>query len=76
MGNVRTCNRRIPVATIAYNYTAHQWNIPETAHNFGISDNEVLAALLFYEENKALIDEQEQNYQAQLDEMYQLYSIA
>lgn len=65
--------RRVPVATVAYNHHTHGWNIAETAHNFGLSEAEVLAALLHYEEHKVEIDEQEKAYQAELDEAYRLY---
>lgn len=62
--------RRIPVATIAYNARTHGWNITELAKNFSLSEAQVLAALLYYEENKEEIDQQETKYQAELDEMY------
>lgn len=62
--------RRIPVATIAYNAHTNQWGVADLAHNFGLSEPEVLAALLYYSENKAEIDSQEEAYQALLDEDY------
>lgn len=65
--------RRIPVATIAYNATGNGWSIIELMDNFNVSEAEVLAALLYYSENKDLIDAQEKAYQAELDEAYRLY---
>lgn len=65
--------RRIPVATVAYNARTNGWGVAELSHNFGLSEPEVLAALLYYFENKALIDAQEAAYQAELDEAYRLY---
>jgi len=65
--------RRIPVAAIAYNVQAHGWSVLETADNFGLSASEVLTALLFYDENQAMIDNQETEEQLLMDEMYRLY---
>lgn len=65
--------RRIPVATVAYNYHIHGWSVAETTDNFALSETEVLAALLYYQENKESVDAQEREYQAKLDEMYHLY---
>lgn len=65
--------RRIPVATIAYSARSQGWSVSELAYNFTLSESEVLAALLYYEENKAQIDQQEAAYQAELDEAYRLY---
>ena len=65
--------RRVPVATVAYNHRTHGWTVAETAYNFTLSEAEVLAALLYYQEHQALIDAQEEAYQAELDEAYRLY---
>lgn len=65
--------RRVPVSTIAYNHNTHGWSVAETAWNFGLSDSQVLAALLYYEEHKAEIDAQEEEEQRLMDEMYRLY---
>lgn len=66
-------NRRIPVSTIAHSADSQGWNISELADNFTLSEQEVLAALLYYGEHKAEIEAQEAAYQAELDEMYRLY---
>lgn len=65
--------RRIPVATIAYSHRDPGWSVEELAYQFTLSEAEVLSALLYYEENKAMIDAQEEVYQAKLDEAYRLY---
>jgi uncharacterized protein (DUF433 family) len=65
--------RRVPIATIAYNARTHHWSVAEAAHNFGLSERQVLAALLHYAEHQDEIDEQEAAYQAELDEAYRLY---
>jgi len=65
--------RRIPVATIAYSHRDPGWSVAELAYNFGLSEPEVLSALLYYEENRDMIDAQEAAYQVELDEAYRLY---
>jgi uncharacterized protein (DUF433 family) len=66
-------NRRIPVATIAHYAESQGWSVSELAYNFTLSEQEVLAALLYYGEHKEEIEAQEAAYQAELDEMYRLY---
>jgi len=65
--------RRIPVATIAYNARTNGWGVSELAENFGLTDEQVLAALLYYSEHTAEIDAQEAAYQAELDNAYRQY---
>jgi uncharacterized protein (DUF433 family) len=65
--------RRIPVATIAHSAQSQGWGVAELAYQFTVSEPEVLAALLYYEENKTVIEAQETAYQAELDEAYRLY---
>jgi len=62
--------RRIPVATIAHCAQNHGWGVGELAYNFGVSESQVLALLLYYEENSELIEAQEAAYQEDLDEAY------
>lgn len=64
-------NRRVPVATLAYNAKRHNWDVARLAHEFTLSEAEVLAALLHYEEHKAEIDAQEAAYQTDLDAAYE-----
>jgi uncharacterized protein (DUF433 family) len=65
--------RRLPIAMIAYNYHANGWTVAETAHNFTITEDQVLAALLYYSEHKSIIDAQEAQEAAAFDEMHKRY---
>ena len=65
--------RRIPVATIAHSAHSQQWSVSELAYQFSVSEAEVLAALLYYEEHREALDAQEAVYQAELDNMARLY---
>jgi uncharacterized protein (DUF433 family) len=65
--------RRIPVATVAHSAQSQPWNVAELAYQFTLSEAEVLAALLYYEENKDVIEAQETAYQAELDEAQRRY---
>jgi len=51
--------RRVPVALIVYQARANNWTTTETAWNFTLSEAEILAAMLYYEEHKDEIDRQE-----------------
>ena len=62
--------RRVPVAALAYNAKTNGWDIATLTREFTLSEAEVLAALLYYEENRALIDAQESTEQAAMDEAY------
>ncbi|MBI5957182.1 MAG: DUF433 domain-containing protein [Chloroflexi bacterium] len=61
--------RRIPIATVAYNVRTNGWTIGETAHNFSLSEPEVLAALLYYHEHQDEIDRQEEEEKRLFDDM-------
>ena len=65
--------RRIPVATIAYSAHSQKWGVSELAYQFGLSEPQVLAALLYYAEHQNEIDAQEAAYQVELDEAYRQY---
>jgi uncharacterized protein (DUF433 family) len=65
--------RRIPIADIAYYARSQKWDVSELAYQFGLSEPQVLAALLYYVEHQSEIDAQEAAYQAELDEAYRLY---
>jgi uncharacterized protein (DUF433 family) len=62
--------RRIPVATVAYHARDNGWDIQRLTGEFKLSQSEVLAALLYYEEHHAEIDAQEQAYQDDLNASY------
>lgn len=59
--------RRIPVATIAHAHHDPGWDVARLGYEFTLSDAEVLAALLYYEEYKEAIAQQESRYRALLD---------
>jgi uncharacterized protein (DUF433 family) len=65
--------RRVPIAMIVYSARGNNWNVAETAYQFTLSEAEVLAAMLYYEEHKAEIDQQEVQEKAKFDEMKRLY---
>lgn len=64
--------RRVPVATIAYSARDLGWGVATLAYEFTLSETQVLAALLYYQEHHDLIDKQENEYQSELDEAYRL----
>ena len=66
--------RRVPVSALAYNARSQGWSVPELAYQFTVSEPEALAALLYYQEHRAQIDEQEAAYQAELDEAYEAHN--
>ena len=65
--------RRVLVSMIAANAEANNLSVSELAYEFSLSEEQVLAALLFYRENKAEIDRQDAEEQKLFDEMYELY---
>lgn len=66
-------NRRVPVATVAYNARAHGLSVQDLMHEFFLNEAEVLAALMYYEANHEMIDAQEVAYQRELDEAFDQY---
>ena len=65
--------RRVPVATIAHSAHSEGWSVADLAYQFTLSESQVLAALLYYEENKDMIEAHEAAHQAELDEAQRLY---
>lgn len=59
--------RRIPVATLAHAAQEHAWSVHMIASEFGMSEAQVAAALLYYEEHKDAIEAAESAYQEELD---------
>jgi uncharacterized protein (DUF433 family) len=47
--------------------------IPQLAYEFTMSEEEVLAALLYYREHKAELDRQDEEAQKEFDEMKRFY---
>jgi uncharacterized protein (DUF433 family) len=66
-------NRRVPIATIAYNARTNQWDVARLAYEFTLSEAEVAAALLYYEEHKVAIDAQEEEERRLGQEMMRQY---
>ncbi len=65
--------RRVLVSMIASNEEHNNLSISELAYEFSLSQEEILAALLYYHEHKAVIDQQDIEEQKLFDEMYRLY---
>ena len=65
--------RRVPVAIIAHRAHANGWTVSQTAYDFTLSESEVLAALLYYAEHQAGIEQQEAEEQAEFKEMKRLH---
>ena len=63
--------RRVPVSLVAGAAEAHHWTVAELAYEFTLSEEQVLAALLYYREHKAEIDAQDVEEQRLWDEMSQ-----
>lgn len=61
--------RRVLVSMIAANARANDWSVARLAHEFSLSEAEVLAALLYYDEHTADIDRQDAEEQRLFDEM-------
>ena len=61
--------RRLLVSMIAANYETNALSIEELAHEFTISEEEVLAALLYYREHRAEIDQQDARENERFEEM-------
>lgn len=62
--------RRVLVSMIAANAETNHWSVPQLAYEFSLSEEQVLAALLYYREHKAEIDQQDAEEQKQFDEIY------
>jgi uncharacterized protein (DUF433 family) len=65
--------RRILVSMIAANAAENQWSNLRLAEEFSLSEEEVLAALLYYREHKEEIDQQDAEEQKQFDNQYRLH---
>ena len=65
--------RQLLVSMIAGNAEHNKWDVPRLAYEFTISEEEVLAALLYYKEHKEEIDKQDIEEQKLWDEMYEKY---
>lgn len=62
--------RRLPVSFLAANAATNGWNIQELAYEFTLSEEQVLAALLYYREYMAQIDAQDTSEQQLWDQQH------
>jgi uncharacterized protein (DUF433 family) len=62
--------RRVPVAIVAYNARTNNLSLAELAYEFTLTEAEVSAALLYYQEHQAEIDAQEKREIELFDEKY------
>ena len=69
--NVR--GRRLPVSFIASAHQVNNLSIAELAYDYTISEEQVLAALLYYREHKEEIDRQDAVEREEWEEMYKRY---
>ena len=65
--------RRLPVMFIAAAEQVNKLSISELAYQFTLSEEEVLAALLYYREHKMEMDAQDAEDVRQSDEMHRRY---
>ncbi|MBI1280832.1 MAG: DUF433 domain-containing protein [Anaerolineaceae bacterium] len=63
--------RRIWVSMIASNAAANHWDVATLAHEFSLTEEQVLAALLYYREHKDEIDRQDAEEQKKFDKAYE-----
>jgi uncharacterized protein (DUF433 family) len=66
--------RRLPVIFVAAAEHENQLSIAELAYQFTLSEEQVLAALLYYREHKALLDAQDAEDARQSQELHQRYT--
>lgn len=66
--------RRLPVMFIAAAENANHLSITELAYQFTLSEEQVLAALLYYREHKAELDAQDAADAQQSQELHQRYA--
>jgi uncharacterized protein (DUF433 family) len=65
--------RRLLVSMVAANAQRESLSASQLAYEFGLSEEEVLAALLYYRAHKTEIDAQDVAEQKLFDAMYRLY---
>jgi uncharacterized protein (DUF433 family) len=61
--------RRVPIAVIVRRARVNNWTAAQTAYDFTLSEAEVLAALLYYQEHQEQIEQQEAEENARFEEM-------
>jgi uncharacterized protein (DUF433 family) len=63
--------RRMPVAWVASAAQENGYDIADLMDNYTLSEEQVLAALLYYREHQEELDAQEARYQQEWDETYE-----
>lgn len=61
--------RRLPVTTVAVNWEQCHLSVAELAREFSLTEEEVLAALLYYREHQIELDAQDTQEQVLFDRM-------
>ncbi|MCA0456044.1 MAG: DUF433 domain-containing protein [Chloroflexi bacterium] len=65
--------RKLPVAFVAIAHETNQTSIADLAYQFTLTEEQVLAALLYYREHKTQIDAQETADREQSQQMHERY---
>jgi len=65
--------RRVPVATVAYTARTQNASVEQLMYDFTLSEEQVLAALLYYKEHAEEIDAQEKAEIVAFEEMKRLH---
>jgi uncharacterized protein (DUF433 family) len=65
--------RRLPVMFIATAEQTNQSSIADLAYQFTLSEEQVLAALLYYREHKAELDDQEAMDRQESDDLHKRF---
>ncbi len=75
MRDERPClrGRRLPVAFVAAAQQTNQLSVAELAYQFTLTEEQVLAALLYYREHKAEIDRQDAAEAQQSYDLHERY---
>jgi uncharacterized protein (DUF433 family) len=73
-GRAQIRGRRLPVAFVAAAERANHLSVSELAYQFTLSEEQTLAALLYYREHKTEIDAQDAEDSRDSMEMHQRYA--
>ncbi len=69
--NIR--GRRLPVSFVAKDYAEKQRSLSEIAWSYTISEEQVVAAILFYLEHREEVDTQDTQLEQEFDELYERF---
>ncbi len=65
--------RRVPIALLAHSARSEGWGIQELAYQFTLSETEVLAALLYYQQHQPEVESAEETEARLMEEQYKHY---